>query len=169
LWPREVYIFGRYPAKPDGNTYPVLDFVICHGDFLNANHEYVHKNRNVKGFGSYGDIMIRDRKMYVAPTPYGLLTGAAHLQTLILPDDFPIADGFDQVGILVRKEADRLIVGYTFDLRRNTLTPETISNPHAGRKHIFRTWRVDGGSDEPVVMREAVAPDFGTDEDDTEE
>jgi hypothetical protein len=59
--------------------------VICHGDFLNADHEYVHKNRSIKGFGSYGDIMIRDRKMYVAPTPFGLVTGVAHTQTLILP------------------------------------------------------------------------------------
>ena len=56
------YVFGRYPAEPDGDTYPVLDLVMCHGDFLNADHEYVHKNRSVKGFGSYGDIMIRDRK-----------------------------------------------------------------------------------------------------------
>jgi hypothetical protein len=29
--------------KPDGNRYPVLDLVICHGAFLNADHEYVHK------------------------------------------------------------------------------------------------------------------------------
>lgn len=43
------YIFGRYPAIPDGNSYPVLDLVICHGDFLNADHEYVHKNKSVKG------------------------------------------------------------------------------------------------------------------------
>jgi hypothetical protein len=75
------YAFGRYPADPDGDTYPVLDLVICHGDFLNADHEYVHKNRSIKGFGSYGDIMIRDRKMYVAPTPFGLVTGVAHTQT----------------------------------------------------------------------------------------
>jgi hypothetical protein len=39
--------------------YPVLDLVICHGDFLNADHEYLHKNRNIKGFGTYGDVMIR--------------------------------------------------------------------------------------------------------------
>lgn len=39
------YVFGRYPKKPDGNTYPVLDLVLCHGSFLNADHEYVHKNK----------------------------------------------------------------------------------------------------------------------------
>lgn len=56
------YVFGRYPATPDGDTYPVLDLVICHGDFLNADHEYTHKNRSVKGFGSYGDIMFATEK-----------------------------------------------------------------------------------------------------------
>ena len=74
------YVFGRYPAdlsdypkNGKGNIeYPVIDMVVCHGDFLNADHNYVHKNKHVKGFGSYGDIMIRDRKMYVAPTPFAL-------------------------------------------------------------------------------------------------
>jgi aminoglycoside phosphotransferase len=51
-----------------GKQYPIIDLVICHGDFLNADHNYIHENKSVKGFGSYGDIMIRDRKMYVAPT-----------------------------------------------------------------------------------------------------
>ena len=36
------YVFGRYPKQPDGNSYPVLDIVICHGDFLNVDHEYIH-------------------------------------------------------------------------------------------------------------------------------
>src|SRR5208337_1461184 len=53
------YVFGRYPKKPDGNTFPVIVLVLCHGDFLIVDHEYTHKNKNVKGFGSYGDIMIR--------------------------------------------------------------------------------------------------------------
>ncbi len=67
------YVFGRYP-RGAGGSYPVTDLVLCHGDFLNANHDYVHLNRHVTGFGSYGDIMIRDRKMYVVPTPYALCT-----------------------------------------------------------------------------------------------
>src|SRR5574341_1745573 len=103
------YVFGRYPkAEGAGNTYPVLDLVICHGDFLNADHEYTHKNKSLKGFGSYGDIMIRDRKMYVAPTPFGLVSGVAHAQTLILPDNFRASASFKQVGALTRKETDKL-------------------------------------------------------------
>lgn len=72
------YVFGRYPKRPDGNTYPVLDLIICHGSFLNADSSYVHQNKSAKGFGSYGDIMIRDRKMYVIPTPFALAEGLAH-------------------------------------------------------------------------------------------
>jgi len=159
------YVFGRYPAKPDENTYPVLDLVICHGDFLNAHHEYVHKNKSIKGFGSYGDILIRDRKMYVAPTPFGLAAGVAHMQTLILPDDFNIADGFKGVGKLARKEADNLIVGYTFDLRHNILTPEVIPNPHAGREHLFRAWRLEDAPDNVVTMRDIVSADARGDQD----
>jgi len=149
------YVFGRYPAEPDGDKYPVLDLVICHGDFLNADHDYVHKNRSVKGFGSYGDIMIRDRKMYVAPTPFGLATGVAHEQTLILPKTQRVAGGFRQVGRLVRKEADRLIVGYAFDLRANELIPTTVPNPNSGREHEFCAWRDAAGSREPVELRDS--------------
>ena len=88
------YVFGRYPKVPDGNSYPVLDLVICHGSFLNADHEYVHENKSVRGFGSYGDILIRDRKMYVVPTPFRIVDGAAHQQTLILPADIAPGRGF---------------------------------------------------------------------------
>lgn len=161
------YVFGRYPTAPDGDTYPVLDLVLCHGDFLNASHDYVHKNRSVKGFGTYGDIMIRDRKMYVAPTPFGLLSGVAHNLTLILPRDVEgVPASFAPVGDLSRREADLLIVGYDFDLRTNSLQPHTMTNPNAGRQHDFRAWRLTGEPIEPVAMRTHVLPD--TTDDDAE-
>jgi hypothetical protein len=134
------YVFGRYPAKPDGGTYPVIDLVVCHGDFLNADHEYIHDNKSVRGFGSYGDILIRDRKMYVVPTPFAIADGLAHLRTLILPAEIAAPDGFAAIGDLNRKEADKLIIGYSFDLRSNELIPKTIPNPAAGREHRFRAW-----------------------------
>ena len=147
------YVFGRYPKNPDGKSYPVLDLVICHGNFLNADHEYVHENKSVRGFGSYGDILIRDRKMYVVPTPFRIADGIAHLQTLILPSDVEPAAGFFQVGELRRREAPDLIVGYSFDLQSNELIPKQIPNPGADREHVFRAWRLNGSPNDPVSMR----------------
>jgi hypothetical protein len=148
------YVFGRYPSEPDGDTYPVLDLVLCHGDFLNADHTYIHQNKSVKGFGSYGDILIRDRKMYVAPTPFGLTTGTAHHRTLILPADFHADSRFHEVGHLVRVETAKLIVGYTFDLRANTLTPALVDNPDAGKEHLFRAYRLKTSPGDEVKMKE---------------
>ncbi|MFZ0960076.1 MAG: hypothetical protein WAO35_04170 [Terriglobia bacterium] len=150
------YVFGRYPKNPDGDTYPVLDLVMCHGDFLNADHEYKHKNKSVKGFGSYGDIMIRDRKMYVVPTPFRLVQGVAHVQTLILPYEFKPDNRdrprFIEVGKLLRREADEIIIGYSFDLQTNELIPKKMANPDAGREHRFRGWRVKGSPKDQVSM-----------------
>jgi len=147
------YVFGRYPKRPDGDTYPVLDLVVCHGDFLNADHEYVHENKSVKGFGSYGDLMIRDRKMYVVPTPFRLVEGVAHKETLILPVEVEAGDEFTVVGHLHRREAADLILGYSFDLKTNEIVPERVPNPGAGREHVFRAWRLKGSPADPVSMR----------------
>lgn len=149
---RIFYVFGRYPKTPDGDSYPVLDLVLC-DDFLNADHEYRHENKSVKGFGSYGDLLIRDRKMYVVPTPFRLVDGAAHHHTLILPGDAEAGPGFFDVGGLKRREAGELAVGYSFDLQTNELRPGTIPNPEAGREHLFRAWRLSGSPPGPVSMR----------------
>lgn len=146
------YVFGRYPKEPDGDSYPVLDLVLCHGDFLNADHHYMHRNKSVRGFGTYGDIMIRDRKMYVLPTPYRLVAGAAHHHTLILPEVVEPGPGFLRVGDLARRETDTLVVSYSFDLRSNELVAVTVPNPGAGRLHRFRAWRLVGDPMDPVTM-----------------
>src|SRR3984885_13657760 len=143
------YVFGRYPADLSpyalqGNgrrQYPVVDLVICHGDFLNADHEYVHKNRSVKGFGSYGDIMIRDRKMYVAPTPFALLDGTTGQRTLIVPSSHPVREGFQQVGKFERAEVEQVLAGYDFDLASNVLLPRLAANPTAHKVHGFVAYR----------------------------
>ena len=101
--------------------------------------------------------MIRDRKMYVAPTPFGLTNGTAHHQTLILPAALEADERFESVGDLVRVESAQLVVGYTFDLRNNTLTPECVPNPSVGREHRFRAWRLKGVTGERVQMRNAAA------------
>ena len=145
-------MFGRYPKDRTAKEYPVIDLVLCHGDFLNVDHEYTHKNKSVKGFGSYGDIMIRDRKMYVVPTPFALTTGTIGSKTLILPQGFPTDKRFSKVGDLVRVEANELIVGYNFDLRANILTAKKVPNPHAGRQHHFSAYRLQSQRGKSVTM-----------------
>ena len=158
------YVFGRYPADLDAfprqatgrRQYPVLDLVICHGDFLNADYDYVHRNRSVKGFGAYGDIMIRDRKMYVAPTPFVLTEGTTGLQTLIVPEGREPDSRFQEVGRLARVEAETLLVGYNFDLRSNELTAERIPNPNAGTEHRFVAYRIGNGTSKAVRMVDSI-------------
>ena len=159
------YVFGRYPKNPDGNAYPVLDLVVCHGDFLNVDHEYEHENKSVKGFSSYGDILIRDRKMYVVPTPFRLVDGMAHHQTLILPIEMRPGEDFFSVGTLKRAEAPRMVVGYSFDLQTNLLAPRTVSNPGAGKEHVFRAWRLKGSDTATATMRDvgSIRPELKTD------
>jgi hypothetical protein len=97
--------------------------------------------------------MIRDRKMYVAPTPFGLATGVAHQQTLILPSDFRVDACVCQVGRLVRREAEKLVVGYAFDLRHSTLSAELVANPDAGREHHFCAYRLKDAPGDEVSLR----------------
>ncbi len=154
------YVFGRYPADLAPYTtevagrrcYPVIDLVICHGDFLNADRDYLHKNKNIKGFGSYGDLMIRDRKMYVAPTPFSLTEGTTGLMTLILPETIEVDDRFQQVGQLVRFEAEEIVVGYHFDLRTNELIAEKVANPTMGASHRFNAYRLITQTSKAVSM-----------------
>lgn len=146
------YVFGRYPKQPDGDTYPVLDLVICHGDFLNADRGPHRRNKSVKGFGSYGDILIRARRMYVVPTPFHLTNGLAHRQMLILPSETS-ASGLVKVGNLGRRECDRLVVGYTYDRPNDELSPKLIKNPTAGKEHHFTAWRVEGAPTDRVCMK----------------
>lgn len=152
---REVfYVFGRYPKEPDGDSYPVLDLVICHGSFLNADSTYEHKNKSFRGFGSYGDILVRDRKMYVAPTPFALAKGTAHNRTLIVPSDHPVDSDLVEVASLQRKEVDQVVVAYKFDLRSNEMHTELVPNPSAGKTHSFKAFRVADDPDNEIMLEE---------------
>ena len=96
--------------------------IYCHGSFLNADSTYVRKNKSFHGFGSYGNILVRNRKMYVAPTPFVLAEGTAHRRTLTLPADMPANNGLVEIESLTRREVDRMVAAYNFDLRSNELT-----------------------------------------------
>lgn len=96
--------------------------------------------------------MIRDRKMYVAPTPFALTEGSTGLMTLIVPNAMEIDPRFQVVGQLDRTEADTLVASYTFDLRTNELKANTIPNPSAGASHEFVACRLAGQASKPVTM-----------------
>lgn len=148
------YVFGRYPSDTDDNEYPVIDLVMCHGDLLNADRDYKHKNKSVKGFGSFGDIMIRDRKMYVAPTPYALLEGTTGRRTLVLPKAMAVDDErLTRVGEFSRIEVSEVMVGYKFDLTTNELKPTFADNPSAGKAHRFVAYRATNDALGTVDLR----------------
>ncbi|MDP3851373.1 MAG: hypothetical protein Q8Q59_12770 [Luteolibacter sp.] len=150
---REIYyVFGRYPAKYSDKSYPVYDLVMCHGDFLNADHSYVHKNKNLKGFGSYGDMMIRDRKMYVAPTPYALTLGTERQVTLIASRNFNPSQRLKRAGAISRTESANLIRGYSFDMMTHELKASLVTNPDAGKKHSFSVFRASNSNGPEVSL-----------------
>jgi hypothetical protein len=60
---------------------------------------------------------------------------------------------FQPVGNLARREAEKLIVGYNFDLRTNALKPETVDNPAAGKQHKFIAYRLALAPGAKVAMR----------------
>jgi hypothetical protein len=147
------YVFGRYPDKvSDVDSYPVTDLVVCHGNFLNSDDKYVHKNKSFSGFGSYGDIRIRDRKMYVVPTPFALAEGTAGLGTLIVPTDFRVvSEDLVMVGEISRIEADQIVISYSFNLQTNELIKYLAPNPNAGRENHFAAYRIRGRGDQKKV------------------
>jgi hypothetical protein len=145
------YIFVRYPKKGAG-TFPVHDLVICHGDFIDPTRGYVHRNDNVPNFGAYGDVMIRDRKMYTPRTPHALADGLAGRRTLILPSGSDVPAGFQPVGTLERREADEIAVRYEFDLKQARLRTISERNPNAGKLHAFTAYRIQGGDPTPVSL-----------------
>lgn len=159
------YVFGRYP-KSNEATYPVLDLVICHGNLLNARHDYIHKNKSFRGFGSYGDILVRDRKMYVAPTPFGLLDGIDRQVTLIIPNTDRVDDRFQLVGEFERVETERVVTKYTFDLTTNDLSTTDEKNPSAGTVHKFSAYRMKDSPPTAVSMKKRpTIPDAASQED----
>jgi hypothetical protein len=134
------YAFVRYPRAGE-LEYEVHDLVICHGDFLNPMRDYEHENKNIPTFGAYGDIMIRDRKMYVVKTPYRIADGLAGERTLIVPAETEVPDGLHLAGTVSRTEAESIAVGYQYDLQTNELEVLEEPNPSAGKVHTFSAYR----------------------------
>ena len=63
--------------------------------------------------------------------------------------------------------ARRTTVARTFDLRANSLMPDLVDNPDAGKEHHFRAYRLKKSPDEAVKMRK-LAQEKGADTDEFE-
>lgn len=148
------YVFGRYDNDRTGGTNPTVhDIAIVHGSFLNAGQGFVAANRSLRVLGSYGDILLRDRKMYAPYTPYKLLSGVKGECTLVLPASEAMPAGFVEVGHFDRVETDLIPVGYKADLKADTLVGEFEPNPSSGVVHSFVAYRTqESGSTTPVHL-----------------
>ena len=111
------------------------------------------RNKSFRGFGSCGDILVRDRKMYVAPTPFTLADGTAHRRTLILPASETVGDGLFPVGTLTRREVNEVVGAYSFNLTTNDLDTTLVPNPNGCQEHVFTAYRVAGDPADPVTLR----------------
>lgn len=148
-----LYVFGRYDNPQTGGDSPsVHDLVIVHGSFLNAGGGFAADNKSMRVLGSFGDILLRDRKMYVPYTPYRLLSNLRGYCTLVLPeaDAFP-GNGYAEVGRFSRFEANSVLVGYRADLKANSLVGEFEENENANREHRFVAYRSTLDTETPRV------------------
>ena len=65
-----------------------------------------------------------------------------------------VDDDLIEIAKLTRREVERMVVAYNFDLRSNELTTELVPNPNAGREHVFKAHRMDGDPLTPVKLVE---------------
>ena len=155
------YVFGRYPAdlspyadQTNGRKqYPVVDLVICHGDFLKCRPRVCTQKQKREGF--------RHLRRHHDPGPENVCCTNPlcsdrryyrNLMTLIAPRDISRDPRFTAVGDLTRIESEGLVVGYTFDFRTNDLKAEKVPNPRAGTEHQFTAYRLNTQAHKPVSM-----------------
>lgn len=150
------YVFGRYPKDADKNRKGLADLLIVHGSLLSLDGQPIHKNTSILGGGSYGDILIRVRKMFAPPTPYAILGGTAGQRTLVAPVEMAHALDADRrlqpVGSVVRYEADQIIRKIVLDLGQVDLEVESDPNPCAGVGHEFRAYRTTGQPSDLITL-----------------
>ena len=91
-------------------------------------------------------------QVYVAPTPFALVEGTAHRRTLIVPEDHNVDTDLVEVGTLIRREVDEVVVAYSFDLRTNDIGTTQVPNPGAGREHVFKAYRCAGEPADGVTL-----------------
>ena len=85
--------------------------------------------------------MIRDRKMYVAPTPFALASRLDRQVTLIDLETRRFSAALHQAGSLVRIETQDLITSYVFDPTTNDIKGQKAPNPDSGKRHQLKVYR----------------------------
>lgn len=162
------YVFGRYPAAPAAQV--VADLVICEGSFLGREGQLVHKNTSVDGAGSYGDMLIRIRKMFVPRTPFRSVEGTIGHRTLIVPASMGAElddDGsLQRVGKLQRVETNEHVERIDIDLSVPGMRVGRAANADAGKVHQFVAYRRSGVDGPPVSMALGAVPVAVADEPD---
>ena len=74
--------------------------------------------------------------------------------SLIVPEDFHPETTLRLRGKVVRTEADKLIRGYTFNLKTHKLAPVCESNPNAGKRHVFSVYQTASSTGPEVSLRQ---------------
>jgi hypothetical protein len=132
-------VFFLYTGS-GSNARDVQSFVISHGDLINADHELadLHENHAIRGFGSYGDGFIRDRKMYVLPHPLTIYPKGIGMASLIVPSSWDVKHpNLKKVDTINRPMAEKRLKGYTIDLWGGEPSQVTENSPRANTLGAF--------------------------------
>ena len=123
---------------------------VCLADiaFLNADKNFVPLNLSVKKFGSYGDGIIRNRRMYRFRHPVTVLDEIGldirGRPTLILPEGSlgqaeALADRLLQIGSVERATAPQRLASYLVNVRTGEIEPR-FTEAKQQLLHRFEVW-----------------------------
>ena len=138
---RDVFlVFFLYTGK-GRSLRTVHSLNIAHTDVINADHALAarHANEAIRGFGSYGDGFIRNRKMYVFPHLFSIDPDAIGRCRLVVPAEWNVQhEGLTRAGTIERTVSAKTISGYAIDLRhQGQAEVKSASNPAAGTLRSF--------------------------------
>lgn len=132
-------VFFLYTGS-GANPRPIHSLVIAHADIINSDHELAdsHENHAIRGFGSYGDGFIRDRKMYVLPHPLTIYPQGLGKATLIVPSAWNVnGTHLKKSECIERIHSSERLRGYTIDLWGSDPTQLTETAPASGQALKF--------------------------------
>lgn len=116
---KDVFLVFFLYTGSGADPRPVQSLCIAHGNLINADHEVAaaHVNEAIKGFGSYGEGFIRNRKMYVFAHPLTIDPSGLGRCRLIVPSEWKVSHGdLRKVGTLNRTVASTSLVSYSIHL-----------------------------------------------------